>query len=122
MVHRRDEPVRIERKRYAFLPEVFVWRGRRYDVRCVDRSWTRTWGTGPGRRERRYFRLCCDGGTFEIYHDVLANLWHLSAAAACDGIQASVMERVLGGIRNVTRSRPWLPQGQGARLGTRGGY
>ena len=79
MKQRVDEPVRLEAKRYAFLPEVFVWRGQRYQVRYVDRCWTVAQGVGICRVERRYFRVRCDGGTFEIYHDLRADTWHVNA-------------------------------------------
>lgn len=70
-----DEPVRLERRRYGFLPEVFVWRGQRHDIRQIESIWTVAQGGGAGRRERRYFRVRCDGGTFDLYHDLLANTW-----------------------------------------------
>ncbi len=74
----REEPVRIERKRYAFLPEAFTWRGQRYDVHQVLRCWTTAEGKGPHRRERRYFRLRCDRGTVDLYHDLIADVWGVS--------------------------------------------
>jgi len=75
----KDEPVRIEQKRYGFLPNAFVWRGRRYDVRQVERYWTLARGARSRRVERRYFRVRHDQGTLELYHDLLANTWWVSA-------------------------------------------
>jgi hypothetical protein len=74
----RAEAVRVERKRFGFSPEVFVWRGQRYDVRRVERCWTESRGAGPRRVERRYFRVRCDRGTFKLCHDLVANIWRIS--------------------------------------------
>ncbi len=79
MAWRIEEPILMERQRYAFLPEAFVWRGRRFDVRRVERCWTQARGSGDGRIERRYFRVRCDYGTFDVYHDLLANAWCVRA-------------------------------------------
>jgi hypothetical protein len=81
MARKREEPVCLERKRYGFLPDAFVWRGCRYEVRHVERSWTVAQGSGAGRVERRYFRVRCDHGTVDLYHDLLANTWGMSAGA-----------------------------------------
>jgi hypothetical protein len=75
MHHVKSEPVHMERRRHAFLPDAFVWRGHRYDVRCVERSWTLARSSGNRRIERRYFRVRCDQGCFDLYHDLLANTW-----------------------------------------------
>ncbi len=75
----KEEPVRLEGKRYGFLPAAFRWRGQRYHVQRVERSWTLARGAGTGRLERRYFRVRCDYGTFELYHDLLANTWGIRA-------------------------------------------
>ncbi len=78
----QDEPIRVERKRYAFWPQVLVWRGRRMHVHQVERCWTVARGSGRSRCERRYFRLRCNDGAVTIYHDVLADLWWLDAGAS----------------------------------------
>jgi len=75
---RRDEAVEVRRKRFGFAPEEFVWHGRRYDVRRVERCWTEARGVGPRRVERRYFRVRCDHGSFRLCHDLLANTWRIS--------------------------------------------
>lgn len=79
MARRTEEPVLMERKRYAFLPSTFLWRGRRFDVRHVERCWTQAQGSGDGRIERRYFRVRCDHGTLDLYHDLLADAWCVRA-------------------------------------------
>ncbi len=78
MIGRREEPVRLERKRYGFLPAAFTWRGRSYDVQQVERCWTTARGAGARRIERRYYRVRCEHGTVELYHDLLANTWGVS--------------------------------------------
>jgi len=85
----RNEAVAVEHKLFGFLPQVFVWRGDRYDVRRVERCWTVARGSGPNRLERRYFRLHCDRGVFEIYHDLVANAWRMGRAASVQGSAAS---------------------------------
>lgn len=70
-----DEPVQLECRRYGYLPEVFFWRGQRHNIRRIESIWTVAQGGGASRLERRYFRVRCDGGTFELYHDLLANTW-----------------------------------------------
>lgn len=77
MAQKRSEAIRVERKRFGFSPEVFVWRGHRYDVRRIERWWTEAHGTGPRRVERRYFRVRCDRGTYELCHDLGANTWRV---------------------------------------------
>lgn len=81
MKHRREEPVRLDGKRYGYLPDAFTWRGRRYHVHCVERTWTLARGSGARRLERRYFRVRCGGATFDIYHDLVANTWRVAGGA-----------------------------------------
>lgn len=83
MGRKREEPVRLELKLYGFLPHAFVWRGCRYEVRHVERSWAVARGSGAGRVERRYFRVQCDHGTVDLYHDLLADVWGVSARGGC---------------------------------------
>lgn len=78
-IRRKHEPVRMESKRYAFLPDAFVWRGCRHVVRAVERCWTQAHGSGRRRVERRCFRVRCDGGVFELYHDLVGDTWCVRA-------------------------------------------
>lgn len=82
MGRRKDEPVRLERKRYGYLPDAFVWRGHRYQVHEVGRCWTVARGAGARRVERRYFRVRCDLGTLDLYHDLLTNAWGVNIATS----------------------------------------
>ncbi len=82
MESKRDEPVRLEAKRFGFLPAAFCWRGHRYDVWKVERTWILAQGRGSRRLERRYFRVHCERGVFELYHDLLANTWGIRAGGA----------------------------------------
>ncbi len=72
-----SETVRVERKRFGFSPEVFTWHGHRYDVRHIERCWTEAHGSGQRRVERRYFRVRCDRGTFQLCHDLVADIWRM---------------------------------------------
>ena len=99
-----DEPVRIERKRYAVWPEVLIWRGRRIHAQQVERCWTVARGSGERRRERRYFRLRCDDGTVTIYHDVLGDLWWVDAGASA---AASPIVRLICSVADLSaHSKP----------------
>jgi hypothetical protein len=69
-----DEPVEMLQQRFRFLPQVFRWRGRCYEVRSVERSWTRP------RRMRRYFQVRCGPSRFELYQDARTGTWHLRRA------------------------------------------
>ena len=82
MGRRRDEPIHLEGKWYGYLPGTFVWRGRRCQVYEVERCWTVARGSGARRVERRYFRVRCDLGRLDLYHDLLANTWGVSIAAS----------------------------------------
>ena len=64
-----DEAVEMQGLRHNYLPQLFRWRGRLYDVDSVERCWT------TGRR--RYFRAQCGPGVFELYQDLGLGTWHL---------------------------------------------
>jgi len=70
----------MEQRRFCYFPHVFRWRGRRFEVDTVERTWLapcRPWRHTP---ERRFFRLCGREGRFEVYHDLTAGTWHLARA------------------------------------------
>jgi len=67
-----DEAVDLLERRFQFFPQAFRWRGRRYEVETVERSWT---ASRP--RRRRYFRVHCTPGIFDLYHDLTASTWHI---------------------------------------------
>jgi hypothetical protein len=58
--------------RYSYLPQLFRWRGRFYDVDSVKRCWT--------KGQRRFFRAQCGPGVYELYQDLVAGTWHLRRA------------------------------------------
>jgi hypothetical protein len=70
-----DESIELLARRFAYFPQAFRWRGRRYDVDAVERDWTPR--LAPARR---YFRVQCVAGRVELYHDLVANTWHLHRA------------------------------------------
>lgn len=77
---RYDEPVDMEQRRFGYFPYVFRWRGRRFQVDSVERSWLaphRPWQRTP---QRRVFRTCGPDGRFEICHDLVAGTWHIERA------------------------------------------
>jgi hypothetical protein len=94
MAHRPRGPekIRMYKRRYGYFPEQFTWRGRRYDVHAVERCWTVSRKRLGNRVDRLYFRLRCAAsedwgrqhelavqeGTFDVYHDLNTNTWHLA--------------------------------------------
>ena len=77
-----DESVEMIERRYQYLPHLFRWHGRFYDVVAVERSWTVVRRRGRHRLERRYFQVQCGDGTFELYQDLRTGTWHLRRAKA----------------------------------------
>lgn len=73
-----NEPIEIRERRHNFVPQAFLWHGRCYRVRAVERCWT------VMRRQRHRARLCfllrCDEGTFEVHQHLASNTWQLSKA------------------------------------------
>ena len=67
-----NEAVEVIERRFQFFPQSFRWRGRRYEVDAVERSWTAARPTS-----RRYFRARCAAGLFDLYQDLTASTWHL---------------------------------------------
>lgn len=67
-----DEAIDVIERRHQFFPRAFRWRGRRYEVESVERCWT---ATRPGAR--RYFRLQCAAGAFDVFQDLAAGTWHV---------------------------------------------
>jgi hypothetical protein len=66
------EAIEMRGLRYRFLPELFRWRGRFYEVDSVERCWT--------TEKRRYFRVQCGPGVFELYQELSAGFWRLRRA------------------------------------------
>ena len=73
-----DEAILVMQQRFRFFPKVFRWRGQRFEVETVARSWT-VLKRGRGW-ERRFFHLRCSSGEFEIYQDIKLGTWHLRRA------------------------------------------
>ncbi len=74
---RYNEPIRMQAKRFGYFPKTFVWHGRRYDVKRVERAWEVS-----RRRPRRCFRVHTTEGIFDLYQDLDANTWHLEKMVA----------------------------------------
>jgi hypothetical protein len=66
--------VQVQEKRFGYFPKAFRWRGKRYDVQAIERTWARS-RSAP----RLYFRVRCRDGIFELCQDLRADTWHLSA-------------------------------------------
>jgi hypothetical protein len=75
-----DEPVDMEQRRFRYFPLVFRWRGRRFEVDTVERSWLGARSRWLRTPDLRFFRLCVPDGQFEVYHDLIADTWHLRRA------------------------------------------
>jgi hypothetical protein len=75
-----DEAVDMVEQRFRYLPDAFRWRGQRYEVDAVERSWAVSRPGWKGRIERRFFRVRCAEGTFELYQDLRSGAWQLRRA------------------------------------------
>ncbi len=72
-----NEPIEVQKKRFGYFPQIFLWRGHRYHVHSVERCWTVTRGRLRRRVKRLCFRVRCAEGTFDLYQDLVGNTWHL---------------------------------------------
>ena len=75
-----DEPVDMIERRFQFLPRVFRWQGRRYDVEAVLQCWAVSRWRWRGRVERRFFQVQCAEGSMELHQDLRNGTWHLRRA------------------------------------------
>ncbi len=80
-----DGMIEMVERRHGYFPQVFVWRGRRYDVHAVERCWTVA-RRGLWRRvERTCFRVRARSrwghgranGTYDVYQDGRDGSWHM---------------------------------------------
>ena len=67
-----DEAVDVTERRFQFFPRPFAGGAAAIEVETVERSWT---ASRPGWR--RYFRVQCTPGIFDLYQDLTASTWHL---------------------------------------------
>ncbi|HDQ72908.1 MAG TPA: hypothetical protein ENN19_12550 [Chloroflexi bacterium] len=82
------EAIELQKRRHGYFPQVFVWRGDRYDVQAVERCWTIKRRGWRGEVAQHRFRVRCAYGppdkrcveVFEIYQDVHYNTWHIVGA------------------------------------------
>lgn len=75
-----DEAIDVMEYRWRYFPAVFRWRGRRYQVDAVERSWVVPAHGWRRRNDRRFFQARCGDGLFELYQDLAASTWHLRRA------------------------------------------
>ncbi len=75
-----EEAIDVMQHRWRYFPAAFRWRGRRHQIEAVERSWLVP-ATGWRRQDRRFFRVRCADGVFELYQDLRAGTWHLRRAA-----------------------------------------
>jgi hypothetical protein len=71
---RLAEPVQVADKQNGLFPRVFVWRGRRHDVRAVVACRTEN---RRGQVRRHLFRVRTDRALFELAQDVARDQWRL---------------------------------------------
>ena len=79
---RYNEPIEMQTKRFGYFPKTFLWHGRRYHVKRVERAWTISRQRTRRRVERRCFRVHTTEGVFDLYQDLAANTWHLDKMVA----------------------------------------
>jgi hypothetical protein len=75
-----DEAIDVMQYRWRYFPAIFRWRGRRYQVDAVERSWLVPAQGWRRRHDRRFFQARCGEGIFELYQDLEAGTWHLRRA------------------------------------------
>jgi len=75
-----DEPVELIEQRFRYFPRLFRWRGQRYEVESIDRCWVVARPGWRRRVERRFFRVQCGSGTYDLYQDLRTGIWHLRRA------------------------------------------
>ncbi len=88
---RGHEKINMDEKRFGYFPDRFTWRGRRYDVQAVERSWTVSHRRLGSSVDRLCFRVrgaavdewvheagrVASEGTFDVYQDLRTNTWHM---------------------------------------------
>lgn len=70
-----DEAVDMVQQRWQYFPSIFGWRGRRHEIESIECSWL-----ARGQPARRFFRVRCAEGVFELYQNLGAGTWHLRRA------------------------------------------
>ena len=80
-----DETVEMIERRYQYLPETFRWRGLRYDIDEVQRSWTTLGRILRPAVQRRFYLVRCGEGRFEIFQDLKTGVWWLRRAKLTSG-------------------------------------
>lgn len=75
-----DEAIDVMQHRWRYFPAVFRWRGRRYQVDTMERSWLVPAQGWRRRHDRRFFQARCAEGIFELYQDLKTGTWHLRRA------------------------------------------
>ena len=75
-----DQPVDVMEHRWRYFPAAFGWRGRRHQVEAVESSWLVPAHGWLRSRDRRFFRVRCAEGLFDLYQDLGAGTWHLRRA------------------------------------------
>jgi hypothetical protein len=75
-----DEAVELLGLRFNYLPQLFRWRGRFHEVEAVERCWTVARGRRGDGIQRRYFRVQCGDGSYELYQDLVMGTWHVRRA------------------------------------------
>lgn len=75
--NRREQPVQKHEKGFGYFPKAFRWRGKRYDVQSIERTWARS-----RRAPRLYFRVHCRDEMFDLCQDLRTDTWFISALKA----------------------------------------
>ena len=71
------EPIAVPSKQNGFFPKVFVWRGRRHDVRSVESCRTEVRHDWLGKAERHRFRVRTESAVFELTQDLRRDTWQV---------------------------------------------
>jgi hypothetical protein len=97
---RGHEKIFMDKKRFGYFPQQFIWRGRRYEVYAVERCWTVSRRRFRRESDRRCFRVHCADlngavyrgssrpvareATFDLFQDLGTGRWYLERVVTGD--------------------------------------
>lgn len=83
-MNRVNEPIKICDTRFNFFPKTFLWRGKKYHIRAVDRCWTMTRRRMLGKVKRQCFRVRTADAIYDLHQDLGRNTWTLDRVISWD--------------------------------------
>ena len=72
-----NEPIIVHDTQFNYFPKTFLWRGKAYYVRSVDRCWTVSRRRLMNKVERHCFRVRTADAIYDLHQDVGRGAWYL---------------------------------------------